>query len=159
MASVEALPPIELAAQLRRAFVLIRRQVRKQGPMDLSVSQISALATVVRLGPLGVGQLAEAEVLPSPAVTRLADRLEEAGWITRRPNPADRRGVLLEATQAGKDLMSQRERAADAWLASRLATLSPEDRAAVQRAIEVLEELAGDRASPKEKATYKEVAR
>ncbi len=57
-----------------------RRQVRRQGPTELTISQFSALATgVVRAGPLGVGQLAEAEVLPSPAVTRLADKLEEAG--------------------------------------------------------------------------------
>jgi hypothetical protein len=55
------LPAPKLAAQ-RRGFVLLRRQVRRQAPSELAVSQLSILATVMRSGPLAVGQLAEAEV-------------------------------------------------------------------------------------------------
>jgi DNA-binding MarR family transcriptional regulator len=139
-----------LAAQLRRAFVLLRRQVRRQGPAELTISQFSALATVVRAGPLGVGQLAEAEVLPSPAVTRLADKLEEAGLVSRRPNPSDRRGVLLAATPAGRELIARREQASNAWLAERLEALPKADRLRLERAARVLESLASERPSDKE---------
>jgi DNA-binding MarR family transcriptional regulator len=136
-----------LAGQVRRAIVLLWRQARRQAPSELTIAQVSALATVVRSGPIGVGQLAEAEALPSPAVTRLADRLEEAGFITRRPNPADRRGVLLSATTAGKKLMTRREEASNTWLAARLDALPRRDRLALERAVPVLWSLAGEKES------------
>jgi DNA-binding MarR family transcriptional regulator len=141
----DLVPPVLLAARLRRAIVLLRRQVRRDDPSGLSIAQVSALATVARCGPVGVGHLAEAEVLPSPAVTRLADRLEEAGLITRRPNPADRRGVLLVVTEAGRELIARHDEAGNAWLAERLHTLPECDRLALERAVEVLESLAGER--------------
>jgi len=134
-----------LAVRLRRALVLLRRQAWKNGPSDLTLSQASALATVVRSGPLSVGQLADAEALPSPAVTRLADKLEEAGLIGRRPNPNDRRGVLLEATQAGRELMAERDEARNAWLAGRLSTLALADQRVLQEAIAILERVAEER--------------
>jgi DNA-binding MarR family transcriptional regulator len=107
----------------------------------MTIAQLSALATVVHAGPLGVGQLAEAEILPSPAATRLADRLEEAGLISRQMNPMDRRGVLLAATPKGADLVAQRERAGNAWLAQRLSAMSEADRVAMQTAVRLLEAL------------------
>jgi DNA-binding MarR family transcriptional regulator len=140
---VGLVPAPELAAHLRRALVLLRRRLRRQSPSELTVSQLSVLATVVRCGPLGVGQLADAEVLPSPAVSRLADKLEEAGLVARGRNPADRRGVLLEATAAGAELLARREQAANAWLAEHVAALPRADRLALQRAVQVLESLAG----------------
>jgi DNA-binding MarR family transcriptional regulator len=147
---VQLSPPAQLAGRLRRAIVLLRRQVRREDPPALTIAQLSALATVVRCGPLGVGQLAEAEVLPSPAVTRLADRLEEAGLVARQPNPADRRGVLLVATDAGRELTARREEASNAWMAERLKALPVADRLALERAVEVLESLVGDRDTDKE---------
>jgi DNA-binding MarR family transcriptional regulator len=146
----DLLPPVLLAGRLRRAIVLLRRQVRRDDPSELTIAQLSALATVVRCGPLGVGHLADAEVLPSPAVTRLADKLEEAGLIARKPNPADRRGVLLVATDAGKQLVARRDQASNAWLAERLKALPEQDRLALERTVEVLESLAGEKETDKE---------
>ena len=138
-------PTDVLAGQVRRAIVLLWRQARRQAPSELTIAQLSALATVVRSGPIGVGQLAESEALPSPAMTRLADKLEEAGLLTRRPNPADRRGVLLAATTAGKKLMERREQASNTWLAERLKTLPASDRLALERAVPALWALAGEK--------------
>jgi DNA-binding MarR family transcriptional regulator len=134
-----------LAGQVRRAIVLLWRQARRQAPSELTIAQLSALATVVRSGPIGVRQLAEAEALPSPAVTRLADKLEEAGLVARRPNPDDRRGVLLSATAAGRKLITRREEASNAWLAQRLTSLPRRDRQAIERAIPALLALAGEK--------------
>jgi DNA-binding MarR family transcriptional regulator len=78
-------------------------------------------------------------------VTRLADRLEEAGFVTRRPNPADRRGVLLSATAAGRKLITRREQASNTWLAERLDALPRRDRLAIQRAVPALWALAGEK--------------
>ena len=148
---------LELASRLRRALVLLRRQAWRHSPSGLTLTQVSALATVVRSGPLSVGQLAEAEALPSPAVTRLADKLEEAGFIGRRPNPHDRRGVLLEATEAGERLMAEREQASHTWLAERLGILSARDQLVLHHAVEILERLADDRRLADERRLGKEV--
>ncbi len=137
--------PWTLAARLRLSMIRLARQLRHQDPSELSLAQLSALATVVRGGPLGVGQLAELEGLPSPAVTRLADKLEEAGLVTRRANPADRRGILVVATAAGTDLLARRAEVGTAWLAERLDALSESDHACLERVVALLEALATTR--------------
>jgi len=134
--------PHLLAARLRLSMVRLTRQLRRVDPSELTIAQFSALATVVRNGPLGVGHLAEIEGLPSPAATRLADKLELAGLIARRMNPADRRGVQLVATPAGTELLERRARIGNAWLAGHVSALCKPDRAALERAVTVLESFA-----------------
>jgi len=149
--SASAVPPASsdgeaqrMAGRLRLALTRLARQLRRHDPSHLTIAQLSALATVVASGPVGVGQLAEAEILPSPAATRLADKLEEAGLVERQVNPVDRRGVLLVATAAGVELVARREQAGNAWLAARLKALPEPDRAAVDRAICLLEAMAAE---------------
>ena len=84
-----------LAEALRLAMIHLGRQVRRHDPAELSIAQVSGLASVVHHGPLGVGRLAELESLPSSAATRLTDKLEAAGLVVRRATPGDRRGVRL----------------------------------------------------------------
>jgi len=147
-ASISTLEPTEpraLASRLRLSMIRLARQLRRQDPSELSLAQLSALATVVGSGPIGIGQLAELEGLPSPAVTRLTDKLEQAGLVARRANPADRRGVLVVATAAGAQLLARRAEVGTAWLAARLATLSEVDRIALERVVTLLEALAAER--------------
>ena len=126
-------------------MVRLSRQLRRTDPTDLTIAQISALATIVRCGPIGVGQLAEIEGLPSPAATRLADKLESAGHISRQIDPADRRGVQLLATRQGTERLRRRAEVGDTWLAGHLAALSKADRQAIERAVAVLESFATER--------------
>jgi len=137
--------PNILAGRLRLSMVRLARQLRRMDPNELTITQFSALATVVRSGPLGVGHLAEIEGLPSPAATRLADKLEEAGLVARQPNPSDRRGVRIVATVKGADLLERRARIGNAWLAEQLSALCKADRLAVERAVAVLESFATER--------------
>ena len=141
-ATSDATAPHLLAARLRLSMVRLSRQLRRMDPSELTIAQFSALATVVRNGPLGVGQLAEIEGLPSPAATRLADKLEVAGLIARRMNPADRRGVQLMATPAGTELLTRRAQVGNAWLAGHLSALNKADRLALERAVTLLESFA-----------------
>jgi len=126
-------------------MVRLARQLRRMDPNELTITQFSALATVVRSGPLGIGQLAEIEGLPSPAATRLADVLEQAGLVARKPNPADRRGVQLLATGKGTTLLERRAQIGNAWLAEQLTALSTADRQALERVVTVLESFATER--------------
>jgi DNA-binding MarR family transcriptional regulator len=137
--------PNLLAGRLRLSMVRLARQLRRMDPNELTITQFSALATVVLSGPLGVGHLAEIEGLPSPAATRLADKLEEAGLVARQPNPADRRGVRIVATAKGAALLERRAQIGNAWLAEQLSALSKPDRFAVERAVVVLESFATER--------------
>ena len=120
----------------------LSRLLRHYDPSELSIAQLSALASVALAGPIGIGHLAEIEGLPSPAVTRLADKLEEAGLVTRQANPADRRGVHLVATVEGEQLIARRKEVGNAWLAEHISALSEDDRLALERAVGVLELLA-----------------
>ncbi|MER5462813.1 MarR family transcriptional regulator [Streptomyces sp. NPDC002668] len=63
-----------------------------QNPTD-----VYALNALELAGPLTTGGLAARIGLSQSATTRLVDRLEQAGWIHRRPDPADRRRVVVEA--------------------------------------------------------------
>lgn len=136
--------PELLAVRLGRVVLRVRRRMRWNSPAELTVGQVSMLATVVRRGPVGIRQLAEAEALPSPAVTRLVDKLEAEGLVVRQANPGDRRAVLVAATPAGAAAFAKHERAADAWLAGRLRLLDADQLGELERAVALLEALAGD---------------
>jgi DNA-binding MarR family transcriptional regulator len=133
-----------LAEDLRLAMIHLGRQVRRHDPAELSIAQVSGLASVVHHGPLGVGRLAELESLPSSAATRLTDKLEAAGLVMRRATPGDRRGVHVAATEAGVTLLARYAQAGNAWLAERLVLLSESDRRVLERAVVVLRSLASD---------------
>jgi DNA-binding MarR family transcriptional regulator len=64
--------------------------------LGLSESDIAAIEWLVDLGPSTAGRLAELMGLTTGAVTRMLDRLEQAGYVRRRPDPADRRRVIVE---------------------------------------------------------------
>jgi DNA-binding MarR family transcriptional regulator len=55
-------------------------------------------------GRLRMHELAERTVLSRSNLTRLADRLEQAGLIAREPSPDDRRGYFCAITRGGRDM-------------------------------------------------------
>ena len=140
-----AIDPPVLAERLRMSMIHLSRRLRRHDPSELSIAQVSGLASVVLKGPLGIGRLAELESLPGSAATRLADKLEATGLVVRQATPGDRRGVQVLATPAGVEVLERHTRAGNEWLAARLASLSEADRVAIARAITVLESMtAGD---------------
>jgi DNA-binding MarR family transcriptional regulator len=134
-----AADPAGLAERLRLTFVRLGRQLRRDDPPGLTITLYSALSTVVDHGELAIGELAEAEGVPASAATRIADRLEEAGLLTRRANPRDRRGVNVASTAEGRRLVADRRQRGNAWLAARLAGLTQEQRQTLADALGVLE--------------------
>jgi DNA-binding MarR family transcriptional regulator len=140
----ELTDPFVLAEHVRLTLVRVGRRLRHNDPPGLSVTLYSALAVLADHGELAIGELAEAERVPSSAATRIADKLEEAGWVARRPNPHDRRGVNLAITAAGRRQVQDRRQAACAWLASRLAELSPAQRVKLADALAILDSAACD---------------
>jgi DNA-binding MarR family transcriptional regulator len=77
-------------------------------------------------------------------MTRILATLEGRGLVARSPHPDDRRQTIIALTSAGRDLLRSERRARDAWLAKRLALLTPEERRQLDDVIPLLETLAGD---------------
>lgn len=77
-------------------------------PHGLSLGQFDILATLRRQeAGMSPSQLLEKVVLTSGGMTSRLDRLESAGWIARKPDPADRRGVQVMLTAAGKKVIDK----------------------------------------------------
>jgi DNA-binding MarR family transcriptional regulator len=131
----------ELASRLRHAIARSARRLRQESGTDLSPSLTAALVTVERHGPLTPSELAVRERVQRPTVTRLICRLEEAGLVTRAADPADRRSALISVTPAGRALLAAARTRKDAFLSERLDALSAADRATLERAAALLEDL------------------
>ena len=131
----------ELVVQLRLAVMRLARRLRQQTLGEITASQLSALSSVSRLGPLTLGALAAVERVRPPTMTRIVGHLEAAGLLVRRPAPADRRSAEVELSPSGRELLDRSRTRKDAYLAERLATLGPDELAVLRRAAAVLERL------------------
>ena len=132
-----------LASELRTTVMRLARRLRNQRTDDsLSLSQIAALGTLVRHGPLTPSELAAHERVQPPSMTRLVAKLEDAGLVTRTDHPTDGRQVLVAISPTGLELIKADRRRRDAWLAQRLRDLPPEDRDVLHRAAEILGRIA-----------------
>lgn len=132
----------ELAARLRLSVSRLARRLRRESVSDVTASQLSALYTIARLGPLTVGDLSGAEGVRPPTMTRVVASLEQLGLATRTVDPADRRVAHVAVTARGLQLLEASRRRKDAFLAYRLRALTAEERAVLDRASELLERLA-----------------
>jgi DNA-binding MarR family transcriptional regulator len=133
MASDQADPaPLERAAAeveaAAEALVGIWAHVAENLDVRISPTQLRALTAVGRYGELNLSQLAEAlGALPSSA-SRLCDRLEAAGLLTRDTGRASRRAVSLRLTGDGKALLDQARRNRQEQIAHVLAAMTAEGR-------------------------------
>lgn len=131
----------DLVVSLRLAVGRLARRLRQQNEGEMTASQFSALASIARLGPLTLGKLASVERLRPPTVTRMVSAMEESGLVLRRPDADDRRIWRVELTHLGRDLLERSRTRKDAYLARRLATLTPEELDVLRDATAVLERL------------------
>jgi DNA-binding MarR family transcriptional regulator len=141
--AVKRVSTAQLAVLLRDAVTRVNRRMRQTRPVgDLTHSQISALQSLDLGGALTPRELAEAERVQPPTLTRIVSRLEELGLVARTPHPSDGRQVILALSPAGRELLEGYRRTRDEWLAQRLSELSPEERDTVARAAEILSRIA-----------------
>jgi DNA-binding MarR family transcriptional regulator len=136
-----------LATALRISVSRLARRLRVERLMPelaepaLSDTQLAALATLERHGAMSPGDLAEHEKVQPPSMTRVIAALVDWELVTRTPHPTDRRQVILTVTPAGRSLVQKVRRRKEAWLAQRLAELSPQERATLREAAPILEKL------------------
>jgi DNA-binding MarR family transcriptional regulator len=130
---------VALASTLRDAITRLNRRLRQTRPLaDLTLSQLSALTSLDLAGALTPRELADAERVQPPTMTKIVAKLEERGLTKRTPHPTDGRQVILSPTDAGRVVLAEHRRARDAWLAHRITALNPEDREILRRAAALL---------------------
>lgn len=136
--------PGPLADRLHSAAIhLLRRLRREDDAGGVSAPRLSALSVVVFGGPLTIGELALAEQVRAPTMSRLVAGLEESGWVERIADAEDGRLVRVEATAAGRALLQAGRARRVAALAEEIAALEAAERRVLQQALPLLEALAG----------------
>ena len=133
-----------LASELRLGVMRLRRRLANERHPDnpLSLGAMAVLGLLLRQGAQTVGELARAERVQPPSMTRTVNCLEEQGFVVRRPHETDGRQVVVELTDQGRDVVLADRRSRDAWLALRLADLTVEERATLRAAAPLLDRLA-----------------
>lgn len=138
----------DLADRLHSAAIhLLRRLRREDDASGLPAPQFSALSVIVFGGPLTLGELARAEQVRPPTISKLIVALEQQGLVEREVDAADRRVVHVRATARGAKVLHDGRQRRVAALMSSLGALSVRDRVLLARALPVLERItrsAGD---------------
>lgn len=132
----------ELASTMRVSVMRLARRLRSErAGHDLTLTQMAALATLDRHGPLTPRELADHEKVQPPSMTRTIAALEQRGLIARTPHESDGRQHLVSLTADARVLLREDRRRREAWLAKRLAELTPEEREILRAAAPLLDRL------------------
>lgn len=134
----------DLAPRLRLSVMRLARRLRQLdlAADGLTLSQLSALYVLIANGPMTIGDLAAAEKVQPPTMTRLVSKLEEDGRVRRRPHPTDGRVVLVEPTEEAARLVEASRSRRTAELERRLGTLTDDERRRVADVVDLLDKLA-----------------
>lgn len=123
----------------------LARQLRFRRPEStITLSQLSALATLSKEGAMTPGALAVRERVRPPSMTRVIASLADLGLVVRTAHPSDGRQVLVAVSAAGAELVDSERRASQEWLRRRLDTLTDDDRDVLLRAADVMTALVDD---------------
>ncbi|MGH3765250.1 MAG: MarR family winged helix-turn-helix transcriptional regulator [Pseudonocardiaceae bacterium] len=133
-----------LASRLRLAVVRLNRRLRAQRDVAAvaTLTQLSAMATLHRHGPMSPGELAARERVQPPSMTRVIAALVEGGFVDRSPHPTDGRQTVVALTSTGRDYVDAEVSARERWLDAQLAELSADERDVLYRAAGIIDRIA-----------------
>ena len=133
---------LDVAVRLRTAVTRLNRKLRQQALGAVSPAQASRLAMADRLGTPTLGELARAEQIQPPTMTRLVGTMVDAGYLTRFEDPSDRRISRVKVTQLGRRELDRIRKLKTAFLVEQIDRLDAADRARAAELVELLERLA-----------------
>jgi DNA-binding MarR family transcriptional regulator len=139
-------PHGDLAADLSQLMGILIRVLRREAPAPVGPGSLAALGTLSRCGPMRLGDLALREGVAPPTLTRMIATLEEAGYVTRRPDPGDRRAVRVSITDDGAQVVAAATAARADVFRNRIETLPDDAVRALEDAVPALRALAGEAA-------------
>jgi len=134
-----------LASRLRVAVVRLNRRLRAQrdAAAVVTLTQLSAMASLHRHGPMTPGELAACERVQPPSMTRVIAALTDSGFVDRSPHPTDGRQTVVALTTAGRDYVDAEVSARERWLDAQLAQLTADERDVLSRAVDIIDRIAG----------------
>lgn len=131
-----------VADRLHSAAIHLLRRLRKQDDRSgITAARLSALSVVAFAGPVTMGQLARAEQVAAPTMTRLVAAMERDGLVAREPDQDDGRVVWIRATAKGARILYAARDRRVATLAADLAALGRSDLALLAEAAGIIERL------------------
>jgi DNA-binding MarR family transcriptional regulator len=135
-----------LATRLALALKRLRTRLREESRASstgLSISQLSILQRLRLNGAATAASLAVAEHVSQQAIAQSVVPLRSAGLVRSEPDPDDGRKTLISITDAGLAMRDSIIASRDSWLAQAIdSTIDPGERAALDKAVELLERLA-----------------
>ena len=127
-----------VAEQLHSAAIRLLRRVRKvDGQSGVPPARLSALSVLVFGGAATLGELAEAEDVKRPTITKIVQGLEEAGLVARTPGP-DARSAIVSATPEGKRVLERARTRRIALFTKMLDDATPAELAVLEKSSRVL---------------------
>lgn len=134
-----------LASDLSLAVVRLTRHLRgRRAESQISLTQLSVLATLGNEGAMTPGALAAKERVQPPSMTRVIASLTDLGLVERNPHPTDGRQIIVSLSPAGQALLADERSAREAWMSAQLADLEPEQLADLERAVAIMNQIVAD---------------
>jgi DNA-binding MarR family transcriptional regulator len=130
----------EIAEGLPQRAAALSRLFLTRTTIDVTRTEVGVMRTV-SVRPQRITELAAAEGVTQPAITRVVNRLQERGWVTRHSDPGDGRVVNVGLTPAGRMVFERLRGEYRALVHEEMAALDDEDVETLARAIDVLDEL------------------
>src|SRR6476646_4642180 len=128
-----------IADRIPSAAIHMQRRLRREdATTGLRAPRLSALSVIVFGGPLTLGELANAEQVRPPTMTRLVSALEDAGLVAREAEPEDKRLTRIRATAKGRALLFRGRARRVAALTDEVRALASGERAELARALAIL---------------------
>jgi DNA-binding MarR family transcriptional regulator len=139
----------DIADRLHSAAIHLLRRARRTDPLTgVSPAQLSALS-VLMSGPKTLGDLAAAEQVRSPTMSRLVSEMERVGVARKTTDRDDARVVRVRATPKGLRALSRGRSMRIEAIERLISELDHEDLATIERAVGTIENLLGQRAAPR----------
>lgn len=144
--SKEPLPSkqaMEISERLHAAAIHLLRRLRREDTAGIGPARLSALSVIVFGGPITLSELARAEQVKPPTMSRIVSGLEENGLARRASDRRDGRIARIHPTPRGRKLLHQGRYRRVAALAKRLATLTRKELLLLDQTISLLERTVG----------------
>jgi DNA-binding MarR family transcriptional regulator len=130
----------DLAHRLHSTAILLLRQVRVQDKATgIAPARLSALSVLVFGGAMSLNELARAEQVRPPTMSRVVDALQAEGLVRRTTNAKDRRAVVIEATEQGTTILWQGRKRRVKFLARHLSRLSEAELKHIENAVKAIQ--------------------
>lgn len=134
----------ELGADLLSVVARLNRLATQRARLPLPWARARLLSTIEDQGEARISDLAYLDHCSQPTMTTQVRRLEDAGLVTRTPDPGDARAVLIRITQQGRQTLEQARADRAAAINPRLERLSAEERTTLAASVDIIRRLLTD---------------